>query len=135
MVLFSPPIVNESNPLTVLSSDHVQTCNVIPNSAAAITLVDTTGSPSFMGTFTLYISPEQSEGQRTVFCRVYSADGMVTTNQTTFSVLGNVCIYSWSISTVSVSKTLKKIIQNISLAIYTFDCCKRHYETNYRCEI
>ena len=89
MALFSPPIVNESNPLTVFSSDPVQTCNVIPNSAAAIVLVDSTGSPSFMGTFTMYISDEQSEGQRTVFCRVTAADGMATTKETTFSVLGN----------------------------------------------
>ena len=69
---------------------HVQTCNVIPNSAAAIVLVDLTGSPSvLMGTFTLYISNQQSEGQRTVFCHVTAADGMTTTKETTFSVLGN----------------------------------------------
>ena len=63
MVLFSPPFVNESNPLVVFSSDPEQTCacDAIPNSAAATVLVDPTGSPSFMGTFTLYISDEQSE--------------------------------------------------------------------------
>ena len=74
----------------VLSSDPVQTCDaIIPNSAAAIVLVDPTGSPSFMGTFTLYISDEQSEGQRTVSCHVTAVDGMVTANETTFSVLGH----------------------------------------------
>jgi methionine-rich copper-binding protein CopC len=89
MVLFSPPVVNESNPLALFSSESVQTCHVITNSAAAIILVDSTGNPSFMGTFTMYISDKQSEGQYTVSCRVSSADGMVTANETTFSVLGN----------------------------------------------
>ena len=92
MVLVSPPVVNESNPISVLSGDPVQTCDVVTNSAAAIVLVDTSGSSSFMGTFTLYISPEQSEGQRTVICRVTAADTVVTVNETTFSVLGNACI-------------------------------------------
>ena len=32
------------------------------------------------------------QGQRTVSCRVAAADGMVTANETTFSVLGNVLI-------------------------------------------
>lgn len=89
MVLFSPPIVNESNPLALFSSESVQTCHVITNSAAAIILVDSIGNPSFMGTFTVYISDKQSEGQITVFCRISSADGVVTTNQSTFSALGN----------------------------------------------
>ena len=106
MVLFSPPIVNESNPISLLSSNAVQTCNVIINSAAAIVLVDSTGSTSFMGTFILYISDEQSEGQRTVFCRVIAADGIVTTKETTFSVLGN-NYYSISTSYCKVGRKLK----------------------------
>ena len=90
MALFSPPVVNESNPLALFSSQSIQTCIVMPNIAASIVLVDSTGSPSFIGTFTLYISDGQSEGQLTVYCRVSSADGMITANETTFSVLGNV---------------------------------------------
>ena len=85
MAVFSPPIVNESNSIVVPSS---RTCSVIPNSAAAIILVDTTGSPLLMRTFTLYISDEQREGQRTVFCRVSAADGTITTKEANFSVLG-----------------------------------------------
>ena len=88
MVLFSPPIVNESNALALFSNDPVPTCNPLSDSAAAIILVDTTRSSVFMGTFTLYISEEQSEGQLVVFCRAFSADGMATTNETTFSVIG-----------------------------------------------
>ena len=57
------------------------------NSAAALVLVDPIGSPLFVGTITLYISAEQLEGQRTVFCQISAADG-TTTNETTFSVLG-----------------------------------------------
>ena len=95
MIMFSPPVVNESNPISLLSSNAVQTCNVITNSAAAIVLVDSTGSPSFMGTFTLYISDQQSRGQRTVFCRVIAADGMTTTDDTTFSVGNNYIVYMY----------------------------------------
>jgi hypothetical protein len=89
IALFSPPIVNESSAFLLFSNDRVPTCNPRSDSAAAIVLVDSTGSPSFIGTFTLYIPDDQSEGELTVFCRVSSADGIVTTNETTFSVLGN----------------------------------------------
>jgi hypothetical protein len=89
MVLFSPPVVNESNPLALFSGESVQTCHVIPNSAAACILVNSTGNPSFIVTYTVYIPNEQSEGQITVFCLVTAADGMITTQETTFSVLGN----------------------------------------------
>jgi hypothetical protein len=88
MALFSPPIVNESNPLALFSIESVQTCRVMPDSSAAIVLVNSMGSPSFVGTFALYIPNEQSEGPLTVICRVTAADGMDTTNQTTLSVLG-----------------------------------------------
>ena len=94
MALFSPPIVNESNALLLFAGDG-QLCNIIPNSAAAVELF--VEPPSFMGTLTLHISDEQSEGLRTVFCRVTAADGMITINETTFSVLGNVMYTSSSI--------------------------------------
>lgn len=100
MALFSPPIVNESNALALFSNDPVPTCNPLSDSAAAIILVDSTGSPTFMGTFTLYVSEERSEGQLTVYCRVSSVDGMVSTNETTFSVIGNMCMHSQSIITI-----------------------------------
>ena len=92
MELYSPPIVNESGALTLFSSDPVQTCNVVANSAAAIVFVDSTGSSSFMGTLTLHISNTISEGLFTVYCRVSTAGGMTTTNSTTFSISGKVCI-------------------------------------------
>ena len=90
MELVSPPIVNETNPLLLFTSQGVQTCQVMANSAAAIVLVDSSGIPSFRGTFTLYISDQQSEGQLTVICRVTATDGMVTATETTLSVFGNV---------------------------------------------
>lgn len=93
MVLFSPPIVNESNPIVVLSSQGVQACSVTPNSAAVIILVDPIRSPLFIGTFTLYISYNQREGQRSVSCRVSSADG-ISASETTFSVLGIMYTYN-----------------------------------------
>ena len=91
IALNSPPIISESNPLTVLTRDGVEHCSVRANSAAGIILVDPTESSLFMVTFTLYVSDEQSEGERTVFCSVSSLDGMGTAN-TTFSVLGNVYV-------------------------------------------
>jgi hypothetical protein len=84
--------VNVSNPLTIFSSDAVQTCDVRPNLAATIVLVNSAGSPSFTGTFPLYISNEQREGQFPVSCRVTAADGMAPTNETTYTVLGNFII-------------------------------------------
>ena len=94
MMMFSPPVVEESNPISLLSGDAVQTCNVITNSTAAIVLVD---SASFMGTFTLYISDDQSEGQRTVSCRVIASDGTPTTDITTFFVGNNYIMYMYRV--------------------------------------
>lgn len=90
MEMFSPPIINESSTVAVSSVPGAQPCNVRSNLAAAIALVDSTGSSSFRATFTLYISDEQPEGQRTLSCRVTESNGMFTTDSTTFSVLGNV---------------------------------------------
>ena len=86
MILFSPPIINESNPLPILSSDPALTCRarVMSNLAATVVLVEFS---SLIVTFTLYIPNEQSAGQHMVFCRVSSANGTETTTST-FSVLG-----------------------------------------------
>lgn len=92
MTLFSPPIVTETDALLVFANRGVQTFNAISDSAVAFILVDPTESPLFTATYTVYISDEQSEGQVTVVCRVTSAERMVTANEPTFSVLGNVCI-------------------------------------------
>lgn len=116
MALFSPPVVNESNPLALFSSQSIQTCIVMPNIAASIVLVDSTGSPSFIGTFTLYISDGQSEGQLTVYCRVSSADGMITANETTFSVLGapNPATSLTFQETVALSEDMAQVPVNVS---------------------
>ena len=87
MILFSPPIVNESNPLALFPSD---TSIIRPNSSAGIVLVDSTESSLFIGTFVMYISDRQGEGKFSVFCRVSSIGGVVTTRSTVFSVfVGN----------------------------------------------
>ena len=89
MDLYSPPFVNESRPLTVLSRDPVQRSDVTPNSTATIVLVNSNGSSSFMGRLTVYIS-EQSEGAFNVHCHVSTAEGIATTDSTAFFVLGKI---------------------------------------------
>ena len=88
MALFSPPIVIETNAILLFSTQNAQTSRVRANSSAAVILLDST---SLTGIFILYISDDQSEGQRTVSCRITSADGSLT-NTTTFSVFGNVVL-------------------------------------------
>ena len=87
IALYSPPIIEEISALSIFSSEPLQTCSVIVDSGAAIILVDSTASPSFVVTYTLYISNEQSEGLRSVICQ---ASGEMTTAN--FSVLGNIII-------------------------------------------
>ena len=126
MQMYSPPIVNESGALTLFSSDRVQTCNVIPNSAAAIVFVDSTGSSSFMGTLTLYISNTISAGLLNVFCRVSTAGGMTVTNSTTFSVLGKVCIERQKFSHVKYIRYMSTcMLQNIYKLSYNYTQCSK----------
>ena len=91
MILFCPPMIDESNPLPILSSDPALTSRVrvVSHLVATVVLVEFS---SFIATFTLYIPNEQSAGQHMVFCRVSSANGTVTRNST-FSVLGKAHIH------------------------------------------
>lgn len=93
MLLYSPPFVNESSPLSVFSNEQPHTCFVSPNNKAlAITLVDSPGNSSINGTFVFNIPHNQSEGEYSIFCQVSIGQSIATT-LSKFSVIGKAIMY------------------------------------------
>lgn len=89
MELFSPPIVEESEALTLFWNDSVQSCNVRRSSAAAMILSDSPESLPFMGTLVLYISSEHPQTTYDVYCRVYTTEGNTTMTSSSFTVMNS----------------------------------------------
>ena len=87
MEFFSPPFVNESQPLVVYQNNG-QVCNLSSGSAAVLTLVNSDQlNVSFMGTLILYISNEYAQDSYSVFCRVSTTEGYSTISSTYFTVM------------------------------------------------
>ena len=88
MLLFSPPFVNESNPIALEPTNYLRTCYLQQNASGCV-LVEPTENTSFIGTLTLFIPPDQAFGIYTVFCRVNG-----DTYSTEFTVVGKKIIIS-----------------------------------------
>ena len=89
MDIYCPPVVNESNALTLLARDPVGT--VLEDSWATLESVQSTEDLSFMGRLTLNIPNEQSPDTLSVICRVTTADSRSVTDSATFLMSGKVC--------------------------------------------
>lgn len=88
MEFFSPPFVNESQPLVVYRNNSGQVCELLSGSAAVLTLVNPDQlNVSFMGTLILYISNEYVQDSYSVFCRVSTTEGYSTVSSTYFTVM------------------------------------------------
>lgn len=86
MDIYCPPVVNESNALTLLARDPVGT--VLEDSWATLESVQSTEDLSFMGRLTLNIPNEQSPDTLSVICRVTTADSRSVTDSATFLMSG-----------------------------------------------
>ena len=85
MEFFSPPFVNESQPLVVYQNNSGQVCELLSGSAAVLTLVNPDKlNVSFMGTLILYISNEYVQDSYSVFCRVSTTEGYYSTISSTY---------------------------------------------------
>ena len=92
MLLYSPPIVNENNPIALEPTNYLRTCYLLPNASGCV-LVKPTDNTSFVGTLTLSIPLDQAFGTYTVFCRLNS-----DTSSTEFTVVGKkIIINSYNI--------------------------------------
>ena len=90
MSLYGPPILNESQALSIFSFNPPQTCMVVPNRAGVSILVADSGPETFVGTLTLVVPDTRVQNDMTyeVFCRVTDIQGNETLNFTTFLVPG-----------------------------------------------
>ena len=91
MELFSPPILSEAEAFKFHSKNKSlsegPTCDVRTDAAAILNLVETWNAFSLTGILTLNIPSDLRRGMYSVYCRVSTTQGDVTTMSSTFLVL------------------------------------------------
>ena len=91
MEFYSPPIVSETNAFKFHSKDENWTespmCDIRVSAAAILEVVETPGGIFLTAVLTINIPSDLTWGVHSVFCRVSTIQGDVTTMSSTFTVL------------------------------------------------